>query len=830
VARVSAGTPPAEEIDRLLGKLTLDQKIRLLSGAGTFRTAAEEAVGLRAISFSDGPVGVRGERWDERDTSLALPSPTALAASWDPGLVRRLGVLLAAEARRKGVDVLLAPNLNLHRSPFGGRHFECFSEDPLLTARIGAAYVAGVQDGGVAATPKHYVGNESETDRLTMDSRIPEATLREVYLAPFEAAVRAGAWLVMSAYNRVNGASMSESPLLADPLKEEWGFDGVVVSDWGAVRSTEAAARAAQDLAMPGPHPAWGEPLAEAVRDGRVPAATVDDKVRRLLLLAARVGALAGFPPPEPPPAPDAAGARVLLRTAAAAGTVLLRNRGGLLPLSRTGLRRVAVLGCHAAEPRLQGGGSAEVFPARWSTPLDAIRAALRGTGAEVAYEPGPRPPGRPTPLTERLCRDPRTGRPGVRVRYLDVAGAELHSELRLSGRVLEPADAPDPADPGALDRAALIEVTATLTPDEDGRWLVGVAGLGPLTLEADGRTLIAEDVRPLSGDPTHLHVTPPHRSAGLAVRAGRPVALRATRRMEPELGRVLTVTADRPVTDPGIALSRAVETAREADVVLVFTGTTDSTEVEGQDRDTLALPGRQDDLVAAVAAANPRTAVVVNSGGPVELPWHEAVDAVLLGWFPGQEAGGALADVLFGVTEPGGRLPTTWPVRTGDAPVLTTTPVDGMLGYVEGPHIGYRAWLRSGRRPAYWFGHGLGYTTWEYERLEAPARIDPHGGAEVRVRVRNTGSRTGREVVQVYLADPAGGPGAAGSLRLAGFTAVRAEPGESVTALVRIEPRAFQQWSTGHGGWRPRPGASLLLAGPSAAVLPLSARLDPAG
>ena len=264
--------------DDTTATLSLEQKIRLLSGAAVFRGAAEPAIGLRALVFSDGPVGVRGERWDERDTALTLPSATAMAATWDEHLVAKLGNLLAFEARRKGVHVLLAPTLNLHRSPAGGRHFECFAEDPQLTGFIGSAYIRGVQSGGVAATAKHYVANDSETERLTLDARVDQRTLHEVYLAPFEAAVGAGVWVVMSAYNSVNGATMSASPLLAEPLKGTWAFDGLVVSDWGAVRSTVASARAAQDLAMPGPNAHWGQQLVDAVRSGEVASSAIDDK------------------------------------------------------------------------------------------------------------------------------------------------------------------------------------------------------------------------------------------------------------------------------------------------------------------------------------------------------------------------------------------------------------------------------------------------------------------------------------------------------------------------------------------------------------------------
>src|SRR4051795_11739169 len=284
-----------DDLRERLGALGLEQKVRLITGADFWALHSEPAAGLRRMGTSDGPAGVRGERWDERDPSANVPSPTALGATWDDARIERLGDLLAAECRRKGVDVLLAPTVNLHRTPAGGRHFECLSEDPLLTARIGTAYVRGLQRAGVGATVKHVVANDSETERFTLDARVDERTLRELYLAPFEAIVRdAGPWALMAAYNGVNGHTMTEHPLLREIVKDEWGFDGVVMSDWFAARSTEAAGRAALDLAMPGPTGPWGDALVDAVRAGHVDEAAIDDKVLRLLRLAARVGALGG--------------------------------------------------------------------------------------------------------------------------------------------------------------------------------------------------------------------------------------------------------------------------------------------------------------------------------------------------------------------------------------------------------------------------------------------------------------------------------------------------------------------------------------------------------
>src|SRR5215207_9095766 len=355
-----------DEVQARVDVLSLEQKVRLLTGADFWSLYPEPAAGLRRLVVSDGPAGVRGEKWDERETSANVPSPTALAATWDEARLERLGRLLAAEARRKGVDVLLAPTVNLHRTPYGGRHFECFSEDPLLTARIGTAYVRGVQAGGVGATVKRYVANDSETERFTLDARVDERTLRELYLAPFEAIVgEARPWAVMAAYNGVNGTTMTESPLLRDVLKEEWGFDGVVMSDWYAARSTVAVGRGGLDLAMPGPTGPWDEALADAVRAGDVAEAAVDDKVLRILRLAARVGALEGAGDEEAPERAATWSDREIdaeLRASASASFVHARN-DGLLPLDASGLRSVAVIGPNAAVARTLGAAARPSSP-----------------------------------------------------------------------------------------------------------------------------------------------------------------------------------------------------------------------------------------------------------------------------------------------------------------------------------------------------------------------------------------------------------------------------------------------------------------------------------
>jgi beta-glucosidase len=771
--------------------------------------------------LADGPAGVRGQVWDERHPSANLPCPTALAASWDEALVERVAALLAAEARRLEVDVVLGPTVNLHRSPLGGRHFECFSEDPLLSGRIGAAFVRALQAHGVAATPKHYVANDAEADRLSVDVRVDERSLREVYLAPFEQmAVEAGAWLVMAAYNSVNGATMTENPLLAEPLKGAWGFDGVVVSDWAAVRSTEAAANAGTDLAMPGPHSPWGAALVTAVRAGQVPEAAVDDKLRRILRLAARVGALAGAAPPAvtAPAIPAAAQVAALAREAASAGMVLVRNHGDVLPLDPATLRhrRVAVLGPNAATGRTQGGGSATVQPPYTVSPLEGIQRAL-GPDVGVRHARGGNGDSAPAPLTAGQVRHPDSDQPGLAVRFLDAAGAVLREEQRASGSVVFFGD-------GVLAEVATVQLRGRFRAARAGAWRIGMTGVGACTLELDGETVLDEYLRAESADLAASFLAPPHRAVTRQLAKGQEVPLAMTWRRNAAAGGPgrIAVTAEPPASSDHEQIEQAVALARESDLAIVVVGTTEEVEREGFDRDSIDLPGRQDDLVRAVATANPRTIVVVNAGAPVALPWRDQVAAVLLSWFPGQEFGNALADVLVGTAEPGGRLPTTWAAEERDVPVLSTQPAGGVLAYTEGIHIGYRAWLRAGAEPAYPFGHGLGYTAWDYLDVDAPVTVPAGTELRLRVRLRNTGARRGKEVVQAYL-DRADSVVERPVRWLAGFAVVTAAAGETVTADLRIAPRAFEHWCEQHHAWHAEAGRFRLRLGRSAADLRLT-------
>ncbi|MEU1184114.1 glycoside hydrolase family 3 C-terminal domain-containing protein [Streptomyces sp. NPDC005820] len=773
-----------QAVEAALGKLDLDAKTRLLAGQDMWSLPELPEIGLRSLVMSDGPIGVRGVRWTADDPSVALPSPTALAATWDPELARRAGRLLAQEARRKGVHVLLAPTVNLHRSPLGGRHFEAYSEDPYLTGAIGSGYVTGVQEGGVGTTVKHFVANDAETDRFTVNNLVGERALRELYLAPFEAIVEnARPWGIMTAYNTVNGTTMTEHHhLVNEILRGEWGFDGFNVSDWMAARDTVGALRGGLDVAMPGPQTVYGEALAQAVRDGRLAESEVDEAVRRVLRLAARVGVLDGAEPAVTA-LPEPVDGETLAREIAGRSFVLLRNERAALPLKPG---TVALIGAAARDARVLGGGSATVFPARIVSPLDGLTAALPegaltyAVGADPTTELAVADKGF---VLRAVCRDTDGNVLGT--------GSAPNGQIQWMG-----ADLPEGVTHDALHA---VELTGAFTPRESGPHSFGIKGTGAFTLTVAGTTYFDGTQLPADdSDPFEAFFGAPVTRAQVDLTAGEPVEVSLTYVFAlpdefPFKVVAFALAHQEPQRGEEELIAEAVEAARAADTAVVVVATTDRVESEGFDRKDLALPGRQDDLVRAVAAANPNTVVVVNSGSPVELPWREEVAAVLLTWFPGQEGGAALADVLTGAREPGGRLPTTWG-SLADAPVTRVTPADGELPYTEDLFIGYRAWEKEGRTPSYPFGHGLGYTDWAYESVEVAATT-------VTVRVRNTGERAGREVVQVYLAPTE--PGAdRPARRLAAFGAVEAGPGESAEVTVEIPRRAFEVWDEAAHRW----------------------------
>jgi len=841
---------PAERA--LLAALSVQDKVRLLTGAANWRMHGSPAIGLRPMIVSDGPSGVRGVTKDERHPSTSLPCPSACGATWDTELITELAAALGEEARGKDVHVLLAPTINLMRTPLGGRGFECFSEDPVLTARMAVAFITGLQSAGVAATAKHFVGNDSETERWTYDAVISEQVLRELYLAPFEACVReAGTALVMAAYNKVNGTPATEHPwLLRKILKGEWGFEGVVVSDWSAARSTVATAVAGLDLAMPGPDGPWGPDLVQAVLDGVVPETDIDDKVTRIMRLARRVGALVapdgqegaagnGGPVPAgnggPVPdsgsvldgSPDGGPARDraalvdprLVRRVAAASFVLLRNEGQALPFDAGRIGSIALIGPNAVYPVIQGGGSAIVAPVTVSTPAVALPAALAGQ-ATVTVAPGCRTWATvPEPVAGSI-RDPLTGEPGLRLEFRDGDGTLIGDEHRISTQLAWWDEGLPPGVGWGEDGTIVVRTRFRATAA--GPHLIGAAGVGHLTLTVDG-TVVADRVTPMPDDPVQTMTRPGEVRAVVDLRAGQETEVRLDFQpadgVDAPLAVSLGIAADE---DEDTMIAEAVRAAARAAAAVVVVGSAEAAESEGFDRQTLALPGRQDELVTRVAAVNPRTVVVVNAGMPVLMPWADDVAAVIYAWLPGQAMGEALADVLLGRAEPGGRLPVTLPARESDSPVLHVVPRDGRVDYAEGLLVGYRGYDAAGIAPMFAFGHGLGYTQWAYESasVDGPA---PAPGEDVRIRVvvRNIGPRPGREIVQAYVAGPMAGAGR--PVRVLGaFGTAAAAPGERADVVLTVPARAMAVWDQAAGGWAWPRGTFMIEVGRSSRDLRL--------
>lgn len=789
-------------VEASLASLTVAQRLALMTFLDIFHTAGLPEAGLPTLKVSDGPVGVRGEFFSVGPPSSLFPCPTALGASFDTGLVERVGAAIGAEARRKGVDVVFAPTINLHRTPLGGRNFECYSEDPFLTGELAAAFVRGVQANGVAATPKHFVANETELHRSTTSSDVDERTLREVYLPPFrKALVDAGAWAVMAAYNRLNGTPCTEDgDLLTTILRHEWGWDGTVISDCWAVGSTVPAALAGLDVEMPGPPDWFGKALAEAVDGGAVPTAVVDEAARRVLRLHHRVGRGPGGAIEHPETAAPDGLDQALAFDAAVSGTVLLHN-DGVLPLAAG--TPVAVIGPRAAATSAQGGGSARIRPVHVVSVLDAVRGRAEGP---VTHAVGC-DDGEPIPALE-------VGRhaigAGITVEYFEEDGAEPIL-VETVGRLHMVWWGPAPG--GLTGKQFRVRAHCRFTPATTGSHRFLLAAAGHATLAVDGEPVVAS-TRSLRIEEA-IFATVADDTATVDLDAGRAYDVTVEYRSAGRRTvRALLAACVEPRPADEIATAAAV--AARAAVPVVVVGTTPAIETESRDRTSIDLPGAQADLVRAVVAANPRTVVVVNSGAPVDLTCADGAAAVVQAWFPGQEAGAAIAAVLFGDREPGGRLPTTFPHSIAALPIVPPVPeAGGHIAYGEGVLVGHRGYEAAGIAPRYPFGHGLTYTTFSYG---PPAVTPTNDGWRVTVPVTNTGERDGSEVVQAYLAAPGLGGGRPPQW-FAGWDRVQPSPGHSATATIDISRDQVAVWDVAAHAWRIDPGPYEIRIGASSAA-----------
>ncbi len=768
-----------------VAQLSLEEKVQVLTGEDFWTTWALPSINLRKMVVSDGPSGVRGELWDERSPSLSLPSATAMASTWDRDVMHHVGEVMAFEARRKNVDVVLGPTINLHRSPLGGRHFEAYSEDSILSGALAASFIKGIQGQGVGGCLKHFVANDAETDRHTVNNIVDERTLREVYALPFEIAVRdSNPWTIMSAYNRVNGPKMAASPLLNSILKEEWGWDGVVVSDWTGVTTTVDTGNEGNDLEMPGPFGLWGEKLLDAVKSGEVSEAAIDAKVNRILRLAYRVGKYAEAESKVVKQFTDAE-LQKAAREVSAQSIVLAKNSNEVLPLEKP--MKIAITGAHARFGRGQGGGSATVYPTEFIGPLEGL-VANAPSGTSIEYTLGVNADTSLIEFNKNYLKNPATGQGGCLAEVIAPDGSVLLREDRYGGFF-------NWATQPWMFQYAFIRVTGIFTAEKDGEYQFGVGMVGNYKVTIGGQ--VHQGFIPMhSDDLGEFVLNPPFRSFGHTLKKGEEVLIswEYPRDSLPIPIASFYIGFREPERSREEEFADAVALASESDVAIVVIGTTSTIESEGHDRKNISLPEGQDQLVSAVAQVAKRTVVVVNSGSPVEMPWFDEVDSVLLTYFGGQQMGNALADVIYGVVNPAARTTTTWARKMADLPVVNTTPTNGELRYSEGPFIGYRAWRKAEKSPLLPFGHGLSYTTFISELVSADK-------SKASVKVTNTGSRSGAEVLQIYAVHE--------SLdnferRLVGFAKVQLNSGESRTVDIALEPLSFKQFK---GVWQDLPG-----------------------
>jgi len=670
------------DIKKIISEMTLEEKAGLCSGLDFWHTKGIERLGIPSIMMSDGPHGLRKQVENSEDQgaqksvpATCFPTASALACSWDRKLMCKVGEALGEECNAEKVDIILGPGANIKRSPLCGRNFEYYSEDPYLSSEIAASFIQGVQSQGVGTSLKHFAANNQEYLRMVIDTIADERTLREIYLASFEGAVKKShPWTVMCSYNRLNGEYCSEKrSLLNDILREEWGFDGFVMSDWGAVNERVEALAAGLELEMPSSKGEGDKKIVAAVKAGKLSESVLDQAVERLLkiIFKAADNDKKGIPY-------DKEKHHQLAREVAAECIVLLKNENGVLPLKKVGT--FAIIGDFAKNPRYQGGGSSHVNPTKLDNAYDEINKIIEGYG-KTLYAKG--------------YRD-------------DIS----------SGGIFE--------------------------------------------------------------------------------------------------SKEFVSNSDRP--DDGL-IREAQEIAAKADTAIIFVGLPDSYESEGYDRKHIRIPDGQRKLIEAVADVQENTIVVLSNGSPVEMPWIDKVKGVVESYLCGQAGGGAIADILFGLKNPSGKLAETFPIRLNDNPSFLNFPGDNKkVEYREGIFVGYRYYDAKEITPLFPFGYGLSYTNFEYTGIAVDkTAISDNENIQISIKVKNTGNMKGKEIVQVYIRDVE-----STVIRpvkeLKGFEKVELAPGEEKTVVIALDRRAFAYYNTEIGNWHVESGEFEILVGRSSA------------
>jgi beta-glucosidase len=817
-AAVAQSAPTA---DSIVNKMTPEQKIDYIGGTG-FAIRAMPELGLPALEMSDGPVGVR--------SNLGFPSTTysagiALAASWDPEMAARVGAGIGKDARARGIHFMLGPGINIYRSPRNGRNFEYFGEDPFLTSAMAVGYIEGMQKQDVSATVKHFMGNNSEYLRHDSNSIIDERTMREIYLPGFEAAVKkAHVGAIMDSYNLTNGEHMTQNGKLnIDLVRKDWGFDGIMMSDWVATYDGVAAANGGLDLEMPTGAFMNQKNLLPSIKDGKVTQATIDDKIRHIINTANRFGWLdPGHNQTDSSLSLYSLPDQAVALDEAREGIVLLKNDGKLLPLDKAKIKTILVIGPDAYPGAPVGGGSAGVAPFRNVSALEGIGAHV-GPGTTVLYDRG-LPTLKFLASMTNFVTEAQNGKPGLTVEYF--ANKDLSGTPTKTATVHNINDAGKTWQSMMDDLAALMEAFASGAKHESSRRWTGYyvvinPGMYEIALqnpgEGNGDRLFV-DGKMVIDNWRLARAYQPH--VTLQLSAG-PHKIVAEDWQESFMGGELRVAI---VDQRTLVSAKAKEEASKADAVVIAAGFDAESEGEGADR-TFDLPFGQDELIQEISAQNKNTIIAITSGGNVDSePWIGGVPAYLELWYPGEAGGTALAEILFGEVNPSGHLPATFEKKAEDNPTYNNYYPEGdsiHVNYKELIFVGYRGYEQNHVTPRFPFGYGLSYTTFKFANLTVTPEGASRGTFNVAFDVTNTGDRAGATVAQVYVADPQGSVPEPPK-QLKGFSRVTLKPGETQHVTLLLEPRAFAYYDTAAKKWAIMPGDYGVLVGDSSADIAL--------
>lgn len=802
-----------QRAEDILKRMTLDEKAGMLTGQDMWHFKGVERLGIPAMQVTDcghGVTVILNKKGNTTGSATCFPTAVGQAATWDRDLIRELGAALGRETRATGSAMLLAPMVNIKRMPLNGRNYEVFSEDPILSGELAASFVEGVQSEQVGAVIKAMTANNQQAFQSQLDVRMDEQTLREIYLPSFGIAIeKANPWGVMTAYNGLNGSHTSENRhMLKEILKDEWNYDGFVVSDWRGVHSTEAIV-SGLDLEMPGPGKFLiKENILKAIQNQALSVEQLDDKVRRILRAYIKTG-LIDFKKPVFNSELNSEKHRNLALKVAEESIVLLKNERNILPLN-TAVKKLAVLGPNAAEARLGGGGSASVSPFYSVSPLDGIKNYC-GSDTEILFEEGAGLNGN-FKIVESKYLDHDSGgelAPGLKAEYFSNPRLEGTPAVTTADEVIDFSWGWANPKPGINRGSYSVRWSGRLLPPKTGNYKIGVsASSGGFRLYLDGE-LVIDEWEEKTTENFEASLASVNRTVDVALtkNIAVPVQIEFYKRANRNFVRF---EWEVPGQNP---LELAKKAAAESDAVVIFAGLSNFFEGGNNDRSDLLLPGDQNLLIREVAKVNPNTVVVLINGTPVAMPWLDDVDAVLEAYYPGQEGGNAIARVLFGEVNPSGKLPETFPVKLSDNPAWGNYPGENnTVTYSEGIFVGYRHYDTNNIEPLFPFGHGLSYTTFGYSDLKIEKTGDDFVAS---FQIENTGDLDGAEVVQLYIRDvKASEPRPFKELK--NFKKIFLKAGEKKKVALKIDDRDLSFFSSEQNRWIVEPGEFEILIGSS--------------